>query len=311
MAMPRFNELFTDVLEVLSDGGAVPRSEVFKRVVARKNLSPEELAERLKSGYSRAEDRAHWAAAYLYYAGAVDKPSKGALRITDLGRRLLADHPEGVTLAVLQETDGIKAWAERSKAKKLAKSESVTTISETDFAAPASGTPTEELERAIQELEEETASELLSRLRLGTPAFMERAVLKVLLGLGYGESEEQLFHVGGPYDGGGDGIIYEDKLGLDQIYVQSKRYREGSAISGGEVREFFGAMDTKGIRRGIFITASHFTKEAQRAVEENRAKQVVLIDGERLASLMIRHSIGVQEIQTYSVYRVDENFFEE
>ena len=312
MSIPKFKDLFTDVLEVLSDGTPQKRRDVFKAVVARKNLTETELAERLKSGWSRAEDRAHWAAAYLYYAEAIKKPTKGYMQITDMGRKLLVDNPKGVTLEVFEATEGIIAWAERSREKQQnRKCQNVGTESLPNIAESDGASPTEQLENAVQAMREEVESEILSRIRTEHWSFMERAVLKVLLKLGYGADEDDLSHVGGPNDEGIDGIINQDKLGLDQIYVQSKRYKEGSGISGDTINAFMGAMGRKGVTKGVFITASHFKESALKAAEENKHQQVILIDGAELAKIMVEYQIGATVVNTYSVFKIDENFFDD
>jgi len=310
MTMPKFHELFTDVLVVLSSGEPMLKKDVFTKVLDRKQLSDAELAEKLKSGYSRAQDRVHWAVAYLFYAEAVAKPLKGVLQITDAGKKLLLDNPNGVSLAAVEATPGLIAWTKRGDEKQKAKRLSQDGAGVRQ-AVSSDDSPSEQIERAIQAMRQEVESEVLSRLRTEHWSFMERAVLKVLLRLGYGADEEDLSHVGGPNDEGIDGIINQDKLGLDQIYVQSKRYRAGSAISGNDINAFMGAMGRKGVTMGVFITASHFTDGARKAAEENKHQQVVLIDGEELAAIMVQHQIGATIVGSYSVFKIDENFFTE
>ena len=265
----------------------------------------------IKISPSSSEDRAHWASAYLYYSGAIAKPTKGYMQITNFGRQLLAENPSGVTLDILEQTDGLIAWDERSKAKQKNKHSADEKVGITTHGIDESGvSPTEQLENAIQTMRAEVASDVLARLRTEHWSFMEHAVLKVLLKMGYGADEDDLNHVGGPNDEGIDGIINQDKLGLEKIYVQSKRYKQGSAISGDTINAFMGAMGRKGVTKGVFITASHFTDGARKAAEENKHQQVILIDGEELAEIMVDYQIGVTEVQTFSIYKLDENFFE-
>jgi restriction system protein len=312
MTMPKFSDLFTEVLETLSDGKAYPRRELFPKVVDKLDLTPEERAEKIAGGYFRAQDRVHWACAFLVYAEAIKRPQRGYLQITDLGRRLLADNTNGVNLSALEKTTGLQAWYARTAAAQQAKKGHTTTPTVPHHAVSSEGaSPLEQMETAMISLKADVAAELLSRLRTEHWSFMERAVLKILLKLGYGRDEEDLFHVGGPYDGGIDGIINQDKLGLDRIYVQSKRYKEGSGISGATINEFMGAMDRKGVSKGVFLTASHFTPEAKKAVAENNNKQIVLIDGDELTDLMVQYKIGATEVRTFSVFQIDENFFED
>ena len=167
------------------------------------------------------------------------------------------------------------------------------------------------MQDAADALRDEVANQLLERLRGNHWEFMEHAVLKVLYAMGYGSSADELFHVGGPYDGGIDGIIWEDKLGLSRIYVQSKRYQQGASISGGVVSQFIGRMDGSGITKGVFITASHFTPEALKLVEANNNKQVALIDGATLAGIMVDYGVGVTVEAEFRSFKLDENFFDE
>lgn len=312
MTMPKFSDLFTDVLSVLVDGKAYSRRELFQKVVDRLELTPEERAEKIAGGYLRAQDRVHWACAFLVYAGALTRPQRGILQITDLGRRLLAENPGGVTLKTLEETPGLQAWYARTAAAQQAKKGQQSMAIFPHPAVSSEGSsPLEQMEGAMLSLRADVADELLIRLRAEHWSFMERAVLKILLKLGYGRDEDDLFHVSGPNDEGIDGIINQDKLGLDQVYVQTKRYKEGSKIGGAAINEFMGAMDRKGISKGVFLTASEFTPEAKKAVAENKNKQIVLIDGEELSNLMVDYRIGATEVKTFAVFQIDENFFEE
>jgi restriction system protein len=217
-----------------------------------------------------------------------------------------------VTLAELEKTPGIIAWSERTIAAQKAKKGQSGNEKPQIMSVNAEGvSPLEQMESAMVSINADVAGEVLSRLRTEHWEFMERAVLKVLLRLGFGQDEDDLFHVGGSHDGGIDGIINQDKLGLDQIYVQSKRYKEGTGISRDTIASFIGTMDTKGVTKGVFITASHFTPEAYRAASENRSKQVILINGEELAQMMVQYQIGVTAIKTFTAYKIDENFFED
>jgi restriction system protein len=234
------------------------------------------------------------------------------MQITELGAKLLQENPGGISLEILMKTEGLIAWSRRTREKQTKKRENGDKQDVGEALATSSGvSPSEQLELAVQAMRAEVESEILNRLRTEHWSFMERAVLRVLLKLGYGADEDDLEHVGGPNDEGIDGIINQDKLGLDQIFVQSKRYKEGSDISGDTINAFMGAMGRKGVTKGVFITASHFKDSAKKAAEENKHQQVVLIDGEELARIMVDHKIGVTEVQTYTIYKLDENFFDD
>jgi restriction system protein len=311
MAIPKYDELFTDVLNTLSDGVPQNRRDIRRQVIEHLHLTAEEAAETVPSGPRRAESRVGWALTYLVFARAVSRPGRGMHVITELGKKLLADNPHGVTIDILEETDGLKEWHQRTRDKKHKRKDVDPTPPPVNDPPVIGVSPVEDLEQSVATLRNAVASEVLDRLRTEHWSFMERAVLKVLLKMGYGGDEDDLSHVGGPNDEGIDGIINQDKLGLEKIYVQSKRYKQGSAINGETVNAFMGAMGRKGVTKGVFITASHFTDGARKAAEENKHQQVILIDGEELAEIMVDYQIGVTEVQTYTIYKLDENFFED
>lgn len=306
--MPRFQDLFTNVLDVLADGKPRARRDVAELVVTGLDLTPEERVEKLSGGGNRAESRVHWAVQHLAQAAAIERPTRGHLQITDLGRAMLANNPDGVTLKVVTATPGAQAWYERSRAMQTAKKngDHVADLAEPDESGQ---TPEEQMVSLWEAMRNDVEAAVLERLRTGHWEFMERAVLQVLHAMGYGETQDDLQHVGGSHDGGVDGIINQDKLGLDRIYVQSKRYKEGSAIGRHDVSSFIGSMDTNGITKGVFITASHFTPEAQQEVRRNMSRQIILIDGPKLVGIMLQHRLGVTMERTYPIYAIDENFF--
>jgi restriction system protein len=313
MAIPKFDELFTAVLKGLPSGVEIHNREFRTQIADGLGLSTDERNQKISNGSSRIENRLYWAILYLVQAGALTRPKRGYLAITDQGLKLLDECPDGVTLGDLEKTEGIQNWYQRTIELKESRSKSVGTpnSASTQESGIDYGSPIERMQDASDALRAEIANQLLEKLRSMHWEFMEHAVLKVLFAMGYGSSQDELFHVGGPYDGGIDGIIWEDKLGLSRIYVQSKRYQEGSSISGAMVRQFIGRMDETGITKGVFITASHFTPEALKAVETNTSKQVALIDGAALAGIMVDHGVGVTVEAEFQAFKVDENFFDD
>lgn len=167
----------------------------------------------------------------------------------------------------------------------------------------------EQIEGAVAELNAAVAAELLDRLRAADPTFFEDAVVKVLLAMGYGGAEQRGQRIGGSGDGGVDGVIDQDALGLEQIYVQAKRYAEGSNVGRETIQAFIGALAGVGASRGVFITSSNFTANAV-SYAQGIPTRIILINGQRLASLMIKYRVGVQTRQTYDVVELDEDFFE-
>ena len=313
MALPKYHELFNDVLEVLSDGKQYHRRELHAAVIDRIGLSDAEKSETMKGGGNRARSRVHWAFEYLSQAGAVHRPKRGYTQITDDGRQLLLKNPDGVSLSLLKQTDGLRAWGRRSLEKRNAR---LANEDEDSFDAASAEddlddrTPNEQIERSIKTIESTIASQLLQRLRDEDPEFLERTVLKLLHEMGYGSSEDDLQHLGGSGDGGVDGVIRQDKFGIDQIYVQAKRYGSGT-VGRPDIQAFVGALSGQQATRGVFITTSSFSKDARDFARSIPQYRVILVDGEELVRLMIEHKVGVTVSRTVAIVELDENFFSE
>jgi restriction system protein len=303
--MPKFNQLFTEVLEVLSDGKDWGRVPLREAVIQKLDLTQAELGEKLPGGGVRINSRVHWAAQYLAVVRATERPSRGIMRITERGRALLANNPGGVTLEDLKVFPEFKDWDERSKSKRKEGQSSAVDLSTSDTV------PMEQIEGAVGVLRSTVRDDLLARLRSEDPEFLERAVLKVLHAMGYGSSSDDLEHLGGPGDGGVDGLIRQDKLGLDLIYVQAKRHKEENKVGRPTIQQFVGALSGKSATRGVFITTSEFSDDARKFVTALPGQKVILLDGEEFADLMIEHEVGVSVSHLIKTYEVDENFFDE
>jgi restriction system protein len=276
-------------------------------VIDQLSLSDSERAETNPGGGNRANSRVHWAIEYLCQAGAVVRPKRGYAQITDLGRELMRE-PGDVTLARLRQTEGFKDWRRRTRANRELRRNQHS--EETDTTEVDDRTPTEQIEASTNEIRATVASQLLQRLRDEDPEFLEQTVLKLLHAMGYGSSEDDLQHLGGSGDGGVDGVIKQDKFGLDQIYVQAKRY--GSNIVGRpHIQNFVGALSGKHATRGVFITTSQFSSDAEDFAKNVPQYRIILIDGEDLVQLMIEHKVGVRVAQTLEIVEIDENFFSE
>lgn len=310
MVMPKYSELFNAVLEGLSDGNVWKRRDVRIGVVDALGLTPEERNETMSSGANRAENRVGWAIEYLCRAGAIARPTRGYLQLDELGRGWLRDYSDGIPLSVLQATDGIQEWKRLSEHKDSAKPKGADT-SEFDLSSASDSTPEEQIESGVASLRSAVAAELLQRIRNESPKFLEEVVLEVLHAMGYGRGEDDVSHLGGPGDEGVDGVINQDKLGLDQIYVQAKRYQEDSAIGPDVIQAFVGAVLGKGASRGVFITTSRFTQKARSVAKGITQARIILIDGDQLTDLMLEHGVGVTIDKEYRVYKIDENLFED
>ena len=262
-------------------------------------LSKEERMELLPSGKQQTfNNRVGWARTYLKKAGLIASPKRGLVKITPRGLEVLATNPETINVKFLEQFNEFIEF--RSKTNK--KSEESTEADSSD-----SSTPEEALEVAYQSLRDGLADEILTTLKQCSPSFFEKLVVDVLVKMGYGGSRREAGKaIGGSGDGGIDGIINEDRLGLDNIYIQAKRW-EG-VVGRPEIQKFAGALQGYRSKKGIFITTSSFTKEAQEYVSRIDSK-IVLIDGDRLASLMIDNNVGVTLEASYEIKRMDSDYF--
>jgi restriction system protein len=257
-----------------------------------------------RSGQRRLDNRVTWALSYLFQAEAVQKPRRGLFEITQRGRGLIETHPQGFGVDVLRHFEEFRAFQARSK-----ESERTRASSQTDTDAISGQAPLEQISAAIEQLDADVAAELVRRLYAASPEFLEKAVLRLLVAMGYGGSDEAAVHLGGPRDGGFDGVINQDPLGIGRIYVQAKRYKADSAVGRPDVQAFLGALHHAGAAGGVFITTSRFTPDAV-GFARSITPRVILIDGSRLGRLMVTHGIGVQERQIFRVVETEEDFFE-
>lgn len=309
MPMPSFEYFMRPVLAVLSDGRECSRKDLVGLTVSSMGLSEEELAETLRGGASRARNRAGWAIAYLSQSGALDRPRRGVMKINNIGRELLAAHPEHILKPDIEHLEGFQDWARRTREAAAERRHG-----DSDPAPASIGlgdeSPLESLIEAIEALDRHTAAELVQRLREQEPVFLERAVLRLLHAMGYGGSLSDGEHLGQSHDGGIDGVIRQDALGLERVYVQAKRYAESNTVGSAAIREFVGALTGFGASGGVFITTSSFSSDAKKYVEK-LSPRVILIDGNSLGQLMVEYGVGVSVTQTLRVTEVDENFFDE
>ena len=299
--MPTWEEFNVPVLTVLSDGATRTLRELRRDVADAAGLTAEQRAETLASGQLRADNRIGWAASYLNRVDALHRPSRGRYEITDFGRELLQQHPDLITEKDLKAVakEGDEWWISRSTVD----GEDHEQIDDTATVLD----PTEQVEQGVARIHEEVASELLSRLIEQDPAFFEAAVVKLLLAMGYGGVGGRGVTTDLTHDGGIDGVIDQDVLGLSKVYVQAKRYSPNNAVQRPEVQGFVGALSGKA-DGGVFITTSRFSPGAVEWVRTVSAR-IILIDGQRLTQLMIEYGVGVQVERTYRVVEIDEDFF--
>ena len=302
MAVPDFQSLMLPSLRALASGDETPIANVRARVAESESLSAEDLREMVPSGRQTIfTNRVSWAVIYMERAGLVERVRRAVYRLTDEGERLIRKDPARIDMNVLREYPKYVAWRIVSTPQEESKSKTKPTDS-TD-------TPEEALEHAAQQVRRELEYDVLDRVRKAEPAFLEQVVIDLLIAMGYGGGDSAMGQVTGRSgDGGIDGTIREDALGLDEVYVQAKKYADGNTVGESALRNFAGAIDAAGTNKGVFVTTASFTPAARRYVARS-PKRIVLIDGEELARLMVAHDVGVRTRVSYEVKRIDEDYF--
>jgi restriction system protein len=250
-------------------------------------------------------NRTAWANVFLQRAGLLEKARRGVYRISKEGRRILAEAPERIDMRFLERYPAYVQWRQRSAA---GRGGDVGAISE---APDTARTPEEQMAASHVALTAALESDLLDRVREASPGFFESLIVDLLIAMGYGGGRAEMGEaIGRAGDGGIDGIIKEDALGLDIVYVQAKRYAAQNTVGRSEVQSFAGSLDGVGATKGIFVTTSSFSQGAREFVERI-AKRIVLVDGAELARLMVEHKVGVRTRTTYELKKVDEDYFTE
>jgi len=309
MAVPDFQTFMLPVLREFADGAEHVYKNVRDRVAVALRLSPEDLADRIPSGKkTRADDRASWAHVYLKQAGLLKSPRRGIYQITPRGQKVLTSPPEKLTMDFLEQFPEYLEFKSRKRAVD-GEAPPAAAAKAVDNGPHTALTPDEQIKVGYELLRSSLAAQLLERVRQASPAFFEQLVIDVLVAMGYGGSEEDAARVVGQSgDGGIDGIIKEDRLGLESIYVQAKRWE--ATVGRPTVHQFAGALHGQRARKGVMITTSNFSREA---VEYAKASQItiVLIDGAQLADYMVEFGVGVSEVDTIKLKRLDEDYFEE
>lgn len=302
---PSFEYFMLPYLKGLADGLPHTTAEMAEYCASSLNLSKEDKAERTKKGNSyKYYDRTQWSGTYLRQAGLAQLCGGGKTMITQAGEELLNTNPSHIDRSLLANYPMFVDFQKRSRKQK----DTCEAATKTDNALMK--TPQELIDEAYSEISNNLADELLAAIKKQTPQFFERLVIKLLVAMGYGGYLEDAASVTQySHDEGIDGIIKEDKLGLDNIYVQAKRYDTGT-VGRKEIQSFVGALSGKGATKGIFITTSTFTREAKEYKPSTNIK-IVLIDGQQLCNYMIDFNIGVSIKQVYEVKKVDSDFFTE
>ncbi len=309
MPIPLFQQLTGPVLSLMSDAKSRRRPEIILAMEDHFNLDDEERSLRLNSGSRVIKNRTNWAITYLHKADLLEIPSRGNIRITQAGNEVASKSIEPLDIDALKEQSSqFREWMEANRKAGISRRKSKKeTIDSVGMSGP--DTPEEVLVDALQSIRESLVSELHERIVLSTPEFFERLVVDVLEAMGYGGDFEGSAKVT-PYikDGGIDGIIQQDKLGLETVYVQAKRQQAN--VGRPALQAFVGAMQGEGVRKGVFVTTSDFTSDARSYVDTIEAR-LVLVDGRRLANLMVDHDVGVSKTHEFVIKRLDGDYFED
>lgn len=303
MAIPDFQTIMLPLLQLAAQGPETTIQDAREQLAASFGLTDEDQEQLLPSGRQRTfSNRVSWAGSYLRRAGLLKSTGRGRFGITDEGRAVVAAPPPRITIGFLERYPSFQEF--RARSSKPDPGPGGNGVTESDE------TPEERFDSADRALHASLERDLLDRVKQVTPAFFERLVLDLLIKMGYGISGDHAGeHLGRSGDDGVDGVIREDKLGLDVVYLQAKRWGD-QPVRRPDVQAFAGSLEGQRARKGVFITTSHFTKEAQEFTQRIE-KRIVLIDGNRLSRLMIEHGVGVTTVRTYAVDRLDETFFDE
>ena len=306
MAVPDFQSLMRPCLAVHEDSQPHTTAGLRDRLAASMNVTAEDRAVLLPSGSQPLfNNRVAWAVTHLAQAGLLDRPARGVTQITARGLEVLSQHPARVDMKVLRRFPEYQEFRTRTRQRKGQPEPDAGTASgvHDDLA------PREAIAEVIDSAHSAVAADLLARVIKQPPVFLEQLVLRLLVRMGYGGLEAPAEHLGAPGDAGLDGLIRLDKLGLDVVYVQAKRYTDRH-VGRPDIQAFVGALHGAQASRGVFITTSRFSSEARDYAERVNAR-LILIDGPELASLMIEHDCGVVTEESFVLKQVDENFFEE
>ena len=307
MPVPKFHEFFLSLLKQLEDGKEHSISDLRKKISIDFKLSSEDLKERTSSGYQTTfYNRVHWSKIYLKKACLIDQPSRGFVIITNRGKKVLEENLTSISVSYLRQFPEFCKFQNLRKPKNSIKEDSDDTQDDSQ-----NDTPLEQLESAYKTLQSNLKHELLENIMKCEPFFFEKLVVNLLINLGYGGFKEDAGKAfSTTRDEGIDGVIKEDKLGLDQIYIQAKRWNPDNTVARPEIQKFAGALQGKRAKKGVFITTSRFSRDATEYVK-NLDSKIILIDGDSLTDYMIESNTGVLVEDKYEIKKIDNNYFED
>jgi|SRR6185437_1006842 len=301
--IPDFQKIILPLLEILGDNKEHELGYITQKICERFKLTEEEKKELLPSGNQEIiNNRVGWARTYLKKAKLIESPRRATFKITEQGLKILQSSPEKINVRFLKDNNPeFKEW-QTSYKKEEVSSQAIEEV-ETEK------TPEELLDYSFTKLKEELAVDILEKIKSCSSTFFERLVVNLLIAMGYGGSRKEAGEtLGKSGDGGIDGIIKEDKLGLDTIYIQAKKWDSTVPIT--HIRDFAGSLLSKKAKKGIFISTSSYPKSAYEFVQSIEPK-IILIDGNALAELMIEHNVGLSTKNSYEVKKIDNDYFDE
>ena len=308
MAVPTYDQLMLPLMKLLAEQTApIKVSEVVELLAEYSKLSNDELEQKLPSGKNIFKDRVAWAKTYLVKAGLVQQPKRAFCEISELGRSINLNGLNSITNDFLSQFDSFRDY-KFSRSNKFETENSLIIDREININEYQKiHTPEEIIENTTELLVSSLKSDLLKLIKNNSPQFFEKLVVDLLVAMGYGGSHQDAAQaIGKTNDGGIDGIISEDRLGLDKIYIQAKRWE--NTVGRPDIQQFKGALADQVAKKGVFITTSIFSKEA---IESAKKSAIVLIDGDKLTSLMIEFGLGVQIERSFHIYKIDQDRFDE
>lgn len=307
MPIPDYETLMLPVLRVAGDGKEHRIGDVVEQLAGEFHLTADERKQLLPSGKQATfSNRVHWARTYLVQAGLLEPTRRAHFKITERGKQSLSQAPARIDNEYLLQFPEFIQFRERNHVTSTPQQAVRATA---EIARPNTETPDEVIRNTVTQIETALRKELLNRILSAPPAFFESLIVNLLLAMGYGGSRKDAGQiVGRSGDGGIDGVIDQDALGLDRVYVQAKRYALENGVSEPEIRAFSGSLGAAKANKGIFVTTSYFTQPAETFAERHPFR-VILIDGDQLTALMIRHNVGVRIDETLYLKKIDEDFF--
>ena len=302
--IPNYQYFMLPVLKS-AQNGAVSISDVIDNIANDANISDEDRKIKTSTGSTLLYSRISWAKSYLVQAGLLEIVGRGLFKATNEGLSLLSKNPKEINNKTLEKYPSFNAFKKRSKKAK----ENINSVVEDSDLDELS--PEEAIHQSLENLNSSLANELITRILNAHPTFFENLIIKLLVAMGYSNNTDEGWeHTGKTGDDGIDGVINQDVLGVDKIYIQAKRYADNHSVTAGDLRNFIGALDMCRAVKGVFVTTSSFTADAKNTVKK-ASKNIVLIDGSQLTKLMIKYGVGCKTKETINIQKIDEDFFEE